>query len=194
MAVWYPLTSISFLGLSWQGPHRDCKGPRMNAFQSPLCGVMWSATVAGTTRPRSRHIAQRGKRRSCARRRLFHRPRPYQAVQSGRSIVSMVRFASAIASSRFELRKSDAIANGRQKFLELHGRHATVSGLSVHTEGPHYFCHSSKSDAPISIEKTKNPKRTMAIKTIRVVMGATPGRLDRGGLGTNERGPRRALP
>jgi hypothetical protein len=77
-APWYPRNSILRLVRLWHAAHKLCRPPVANAFQSPLCGVMWSATVAGSTRPCSEQNAHNGWNRSCKADLRFQMPSPYQ--------------------------------------------------------------------------------------------------------------------
>jgi len=84
-----PCNSSSCLPLSWQALHRLCSLPSANSFQSPRCGSIWSATVAGVTRPRSRQNRHRGSIWSWYRARRFQAARPYQ--RSAGTVCGLIR-------------------------------------------------------------------------------------------------------
>ncbi|TWN14709.1 hypothetical protein CHCC14562_1351 [Bacillus licheniformis] len=47
--------------LLWQGAHSGCQlEESQNSFLSPLCGVIWSTTVAGTRLPSFMQETQKG--------------------------------------------------------------------------------------------------------------------------------------
>jgi hypothetical protein len=68
------------LALLWQFGHRLCNAPFQNDRASPWCSTTWSATVAGVTMLRFKHIRQSGSALSWARDLLRQRSSWYQSL------------------------------------------------------------------------------------------------------------------
>src|SRR4051812_15691578 len=73
-----PLASANFFPDSWHFRHSVCNSPNQKLFQSPLCGLTWSAITPLTTSPLSRQCLHKGCCRSWKAARFCQRPKPYQ--------------------------------------------------------------------------------------------------------------------
>lgn len=74
----YPRDVSMRLSLSWQLAHKLWSSPCQNIRSLPWCSTTWSATVAGMTTPRVRHMRQSGSAFSWARDIFRQRSSMYQ--------------------------------------------------------------------------------------------------------------------